>query len=250
MRILLTRAQEDAERSARFLRRLGCEPVLAPVIVTRDGDEPPPAGGAEAFDAVIVTSAKAAPHVKRFGVGAPALPVFAVGPRTARALGAQGLREVHVSAGDALALLRDIPRILPAPARLLHVAGRDRKAEPAQSLRAMGYGVTIWTAYEAQALEALPEAAIAALEGDEVDAALHYSPRSARILLDLARRADLMPALSKLDHIAISPDVEAVLRQGGLDRVAAAATPNEKAMFRVVVDIAGRRERREGRLGR
>lgn len=240
MRVLLTRAREDAERSARFLRRLGCEAVLAPLIVTRDGD-PPPAGGAEGIDALIVTSAKAAAHLERLGEGARGLPVFAVGPRTARALGARGFRDVRVSAGDAQALLRDVPRLLPAPARLLHAAGRDRKEEPARGLRAMGYEVRVWTAYVAEAVEALPATGVAALRAGAVDAALHYSPRSAKLLLERAHAVGLAAALSELDHVAISPDVARTLREAGLPRVHAAVAPNEKAMFRVILDIAARR---------
>ena len=237
MRVLLTRAEEDAGRSARFLAKLGVESVIAPVIETRDGAEPPPEG---AFDGLIVTSAKAASRLERLDAAQLALPVFAVGPRTARALGAHGATRVHTSAGDAQALIRDIPRILPPPARLLHIAGRDRKSEPALSLRGQGYDVSIWTAYAAEALERLPEPARRALAGNAVDAALHYSPRSAKLLLELTGKADLQSEFAGLFHVAISPDVAAVLRDAGFARVGIAPEPNEKAMFRVLIEACAR----------
>jgi len=233
MRVLLTRAGDDAMRSARFLARLGIASVVAPVIETRDGAEPPPTG---AFDALIVTSAKAASRLERLDAKLRALPIFAVGPRTARALGSQGLTHVHTSAGDAQALIRDIPRILPPPARLLHVAGRDRKSEPAQSLREQGYEVSLWTAYVAEAVAELPEPARHALIEDVVDAALHYSPRSAKLTLELVERADLQASFTRLRHVAISSDVAAILRDAGCGKVDVASEPNEKAMFRVLLE--------------
>ncbi len=235
MRILLTRAEEDCRRSARFLARLGCEAICAPLIETHASGEPPPAGP---FDALVVTSAKGAAGAKAALEAASSgpVPVFAVGPRTARALGALGVRDVHASGGDASALLRDIPRLLEPPARLLHVAGRDRKPEPAAGLVRMGYDVAIGTAYAAEAVAGLPEPARAALAGRFLDAALHYSPRTARLALALVEKAGLQVRFAELHHVAISPDVAEILRKSGLRHVSAASAANEKAMFRVLLE--------------
>jgi uroporphyrinogen-III synthase len=239
MRVLLTRALEDAARSARLLEKLGFESVIAPVMETRDGVESPPEG---VFDGLIVTSAKAASRLWRFDSELRALPVFAVGPRTARAIGSHGVRDVHCSAGDAKSLVRDIPTILPPPARLLHIAGRDRKEEPARSLREMGYEVALWTAYVAAAVDELAEPARRALDDGAIDAALHYSPRSAKLALELVERAGLRDAFAGLRHVAISADVAAVLRDAGCERVAHATNSNEKAMFRVLIEMCADHE--------
>ena len=228
------RAAEDSARSARLLEKIGFESVVAPVIETRDGVESPPEG---VFEGLIVTSAKAASRLWRFEAELRALPVFAVGPRTARAIGSHGISEVHCSAGDAKSLIRDIPTILPPPARLLHIAGRDRKDEPARSLREMGYEVALWTAYVAAAVDELPEAACRALDDGAIDAALHYSPRSAKLALELVERAGVKAAFARLLHVAISADVAAVLRDAGCEQVAHALKSNEKAMFRVLIEM-------------
>lgn len=243
-RVLVTRAEEDALRTARILARMGCAATLAPVIETRDATEAPPEGP---FDALIVTSPKAAPRLGRLPEATRSAPVFAVGPRTARALGGGGRRAVFASGGDAQALLRDIPRLLPPPARLLHAAGRDRKDEPAAGLARMGYDVAVWTAYEARAVETLPEAARAALREGTLGAALHYSPRSVRLLLDLAARAGLWERLRALVHVAISPDVAAILREAGATRVHASPAPNEKAMIRVLFRVSEETDEGAGR---
>ncbi len=241
MRVLLTRAAEDCARSARFLRRLGIEALCAPLIETCPADSPP---AALACDGVIVTSAKAAAFLPGLPQVCREKPVFAVGPRTARATARHGFPARHVGAGDALSLLRDIPRLIAPPAHLLHVTGRDHKAEPARGLHAAGFRVSLWEAYEARARDALDASAIAALEAGMVHAALHYSPRSAKLVLARIDEAGLRERFTALSHVAISPDVAAILREAGCGDVIVAAAPNEKAMFRVLRDA-----RRNARIG-
>ena len=233
MRVLLTRASEDCARSARFLRRLGIEALCAPLIETQPADPPP---ALHDCDGVIVTSAKAAAFLAGLPQVCREKPVFAVGPRTARATARHGFPARHVGAGDARSLLRDIPRLIAPPAHLLHVTGRDHKPEPARGLRAAGFRVTLWEAYEARACDALDASAIAALQAGSVHAALHYSPRSAKLALARTAEAGLTARFSALRHVAISPDVAAILHDAGCGDVAVAAAPNEKAMFRVLLE--------------
>jgi uroporphyrinogen-III synthase len=233
MRVLLTRAAEDCARSARFLRRLGIEAVCAPLIETQSADPPP---ALHDCDGVIVTSAKAAAFLAKLPPGCRDMPLFAVGPRTARATARHGFPARHVGAGDAHSLLRDIPRLIAPPAHLLHVTGRDHKPEPARGLREAGFRVTLWEAYEARARSALDASAIAALEAGVVHAALHYSPRSAKLVLARIGEAGLKARFAALRHVAISPDVAAILRDAGCHDVMASPAPNEKAMFRVLLD--------------
>src|SRR5215217_9141372 len=179
MRILVVRPQADAERTAARLAALGHEPVIAPVLTVARTLGGPPAGP---FDAFIVTSVNAVPALPEIA-GASAPPVFAVGARTAGALAGGNFARVHKADGDAAALAALVRRHIKPGARLLHVAGRDRKPEPGASLRAAGYAVEVWAAYEAQAAPLLPDAAACALGQGELDAALHYSRRSALTLL-------------------------------------------------------------------
>src|SRR5215213_7771020 len=154
MRILVARPQADAERTAARLVALGHRPVIAPVLTIARTRDAPPAGP---FDALVVTSVNAAPALREVA-GASALPVFTVGARTA-ALSDQGAARVHTADGDASALAALVKRSMPPGARLLHIAGRDRKAEPGVSLKEAGYAVEVWPAYEAQAVARLPDAA-------------------------------------------------------------------------------------------
>jgi uroporphyrinogen-III synthase len=231
MRLLVTRPQPEAERTATRLRGLGHIVIVAPVLAVRPSGEPAPPGP---FDALLVTSANAVPAVARAGLAGP---VFAVGPRTAAALRDAGFAEVRAAA-DALALAGLVRTELAAGARLLHVAGRDRKAEPERSLAAAGFTVTTWVAYAALPASALPDEAVRALARGDVDAVLHYSRRSAATLLDLAVAAGLDGSLTALAHVCISDDAAAPLRAAGARRVVAAAQPDEDGLLAALARLA------------
>jgi uroporphyrinogen-III synthase len=228
MRVLVTRAQEDAERTSAQLRLLGHEALIAPVIRIAATGTKAPAGD---WDALIVTSLHAADALATLA-GRHTL-TFAVGRRTADAVRQLGFQHVRVAEGDAVSLSALIRRELDPGKTLLHVTATHHKEEPARSLHQAGYSVTLWEAYAAEAVESLPDAAKAALRQDRIDAALHYSRRSAELFLTLARKADLVQKLETFPHFCLSEDVAEPLRALAL-RVRAAASPDEPALLRLL----------------
>ena len=76
------------------------------------------------YDAVVASSAKAFVGEARLE---EAPPVYAVGARTARAAEARGWRLAAPPAPDAARLIETLRRELPPGARVLYLAGRDRK---------------------------------------------------------------------------------------------------------------------------
>ena len=220
MRILVTRPLPDAERTAARLRALGHEPVVAPVLAIEPSGDPAPAGP---FDALLVTSVNAVPALAGSGLAGP---VFAVGPRTGAALREAGLPAVRVAA-DALAL-----------AGLVRTELAAGDVEQARSLAEAGFALTTWVAYAAVAAPALPEAAARALAAGDLDAALHYSRRSAEILLHRAGAAGLETALAALAHVCISDDAAVPLRAAGARTVVAAAQPDEDGLLTALARLA------------
>jgi uroporphyrinogen-III synthase len=233
MRVLLTRPQTDAGRVAARLAARGHAAVIAPVTAIVPTGAPAPRGP---FDGLILTSAHAGPSLA--ALHGLACPVFAVGARTAAAAAAAGLTETHAAAGDAAALARLVMERVPSGGRLLHAAARQRKPEPDASLRAAGYDLVVWECYEAQAVPQLPEPAVAALGAGDIDAVLHFSRRSAALLVDLARAAELLPVLKAIPHLCLSADVAAPLRAIGAEAHLAAA-PREEALFAVLDAMLG-----------
>ena len=172
-------------------------------------------------------------------------PVFAVGRRTAGAAAEAGFADVHV------ARTATPPRSRRwssgrwrRGARLLHVAGRDRKPEPARALVAAGYPVSVWAAYAAEPVRRLPDAAGAALAAGALDAALHYSRRSTLVLLELVRTAGLEEPFLGLAHLCLSADVAAPLRRAGARRMIVAERPDEEALLAKVQRGGSHRNRR------
>lgn len=234
MRVLVTRPEADSRRTAARLAARGHEPVVAPVTAIVPTLEKPPR---EEWDALLLTSANAVPALSSLSVGNR--PVLTVGARTAAAAREAGLASVREAGGDAGALAALVREALPPGARLLHAAARDRKDEPEASLRAAGFEVLVWETYRARAVEEPPDALVEGLRARRIDAALHFSRRSAGILVGLVGRAGLLAPFRAVQHLCLSADVAAALGDVGA-AVAVAEAPREDALFDALDRWAGR----------
>jgi uroporphyrinogen-III synthase len=236
MRVLVTRPQADAERTARALAARGHEAVIAPVLrITSTGNAAP-----GPFEAAILTSANAVPALASLGERAKALPVFVVGERTASAVAEAGCRHVRMAAGDAASLAELVATAAAPGSKLLFVAGRDRKPEPEGALVAAGFDLVTWVAYEAVAAERLPGAAHLALQNSLLDAVLHYSRRSASVLLGLTAAAELTAEFFAIAHVCLSADTATPLRAAGVPLVMIAARPHEDALVATLEECTGK----------
>jgi uroporphyrinogen-III synthase len=235
MKVLVTRPEAQAARTAARLQALGHEPLVAPVLRIAPTGEPPPSGP---FDAVVVTSANAVACLDQLGRTVKSRPVFAVGGRTTDLMRDAGFSDVRAGASDATVLAALIRRSMPSGAALLHIAGRDRKEEPDASLRASGYAVTVWTAYAALPVHSLPLAIAEALVRREIGSALHYSPRSAAILRRLAEAEGCAEPLLAIPHVCLSVDVAEAL--DGARQIVTAADPTEDALLEALAVLDSR----------
>ena len=224
MRVLVTRSTDDAARTAEKLAARGHEALLAPVTrIVPTGDPVP----LDPFDALVVTSAHAEAALASLD---RTKPVFAVGERTAEAVRAAGFVNITVAEGDAVSLVRLIRGTQTLGLTLLHVTARHHKEEPAASLKASGFTILQWEAYEAEAVETLPDAAVEALRSGQIGAALHYSRRSADLVIRLAGEAGLASSLLGVPHLCLSADVAAPLRSAGATTLVA-GDPSEEALL-------------------
>ena len=236
MRILVTRARDEAIRTAEKLAALGHQSLLSPVLEMASTGMQWPHG---VTDAVLATSAQAfeladfapewpSPEVRRL------LPLFLVGGKTLEAARQHGFAGEAVLAADAKELARIVTAEIQASKRLLYLAGRDRKSDLEIGCQETGIDIVVVEIYEACAAERLSCEATAAIIKGEVDAVLHYSRRSAEIFLMLAQAAGIDPIF--LHHMAISADAAAPLQAAGMFLVAIAAEPNEQALLALLSD--------------
>jgi uroporphyrinogen-III synthase len=220
MRILLTRAKEDAERTAARLAELGHTSVVSPVI------EIVPTSAAipdASFDAVIATSAHAFSSANLRTL--VHLPLYVVGERT-RAAAERGGWRAAVHVGETAQALIVRLRARAGLNRALYLAGRDRKPDIEIAAKKIGLQLDLVETYVARQASILTQQAQDALRGRELDAALHYSRRSAELFIALARAAGLWSGAQKLRHFALSADVAEPLIAAGLKTVSA-SRPDE-----------------------
>lgn len=222
MRLLLTRPMDQSEASAALLRGMGHEVIVTPVLEIT----PLPANWPDGqCDGLIATSARAFAALE-----ARALPLFVVGEQTARAAqywqGGEARVEMAADAAALAALLGHRP-----PARLLYLAGQDRKPHLEQALAEAGHRVQVLETYAARPALTLTPQALAALRSGAVEGVLHYSARSAAIFVRLADQAGLAAQANQSQHFCLSADVAVPLRLCGAGRVRVAGLPDENGLF-------------------
>ena len=224
-RILVTRPEPGASATAARLQAMGFCPVVLPL--TRIVATPPAASGP--CDAVIATSANALRHAPAdFLAQLRARKLFAVGEATASAARRAGFSTIAAAAGTAADLAALIGREMPAGARLLHLAGRERTQGFEEDLAARGFTVSVVETYRAE--EVACEAGFISdrLAGAPLWGALVFSERGGMLLSVLARRPEASQAFEETRFFCISAKVAAQL--AGFDR-RVAETPTEEAVL-------------------
>jgi uroporphyrinogen-III synthase len=235
VRLLVTRPQEDGERTAAMLRARGHAVLVAPLLRI----EPVAAAdfGPGPFAAVLTTSANAAraimPHQRLHEICD--LPLLTVGERSTLAARAAGFTAVTSADGDVHDLIALVARrFAGTTATLLYLAGEDRAADLAGELGRHGLTVRTAVVYRAAAVELFPPAAERAIAAGEIDGVLHYSPRSATAFVRCADQAGLLDRSLRLTHYCLSAQVAAPLVGAAAATIRLAARPEESALIELV----------------
>lgn len=233
MRLLVTRPEPDTERTAIALRQRGHSVIMAPLVrieslVDAAIDDQP-------WAAILITSANAAAaialHERKRAL--LAVPVFAVGDRSAEAMCAAGFVDV-VSAGGAVADLTRLAAQLVKPnAALLYLAGEERAGDLAGDLGARGFAVHTAIVYRAITTATLPKDATDALAAG-LDGVLHFSRRSAEAYVNGARAAGVLSQALVPAQFCLSEQIAAPLRRAGATTVRVAPRPNEAALIELI----------------
>ncbi len=234
--VLITRPAAEAAATAARLRAAGFATVVAPLMTIV-----PMANAVLDLDGaqgVLMTSANgvralAAQTARRD------LAVYAVGTASAAAARDAGFATVESADGDVTALAALVAsRVDPGGGRLVHIAGRVTAGGDGSGLAARlgdaGFSVERVVLYDAVAATALPADGLQALAGGRVDAVALYSPRSARLFVDLVGEAGQTGACGGVVAGCLSAAVAAVADGGGFARVVTAAHATEDALVDVL----------------
>jgi uroporphyrinogen-III synthase len=232
MRLLVTRPEPDAARTAAALQNRGHRVLIAPLLHIEAQDA---RLGLGPWAGVLATSANAlrvmAGHRQKDEIAG--LPLLTVGRHTAQAARACGFTDVSSADGDARALATlAADRFRGATTPLLYLAGENQASDLGAVLRGRGLQVRTVIVYTMRKVATLPEALLDALSEDRLDGVLHYSRRTAETYIDCAdavglRRAALMPV-----HYCLSREVAVPLR--GADIVRIAPRPDETALLQMI----------------
>lgn len=225
MRVLVTRPIEDCEETARQLVLRGHQPLPAPLLTTSFWD------GAEVtldgVQAILATSANGVRALARRSARRD-VPLFAVGPQTTAEAQSEGFANVKNANGDAVALAEATKRwAAPDKGALLHIGGQGNDGKLVSLLA--GFSIRQEILYAVTAVETMPEAAALALRHGQIDAALFYSPRSAAVFRDCARKEQL--PVESLIAVCISQAAGAALAPLIFRAVRLAARPNQDSLL-------------------
>ncbi|HEY1505881.1 MAG TPA: uroporphyrinogen-III synthase [Stellaceae bacterium] len=231
MKVLVTRAEGDAEKLAARLAERGHHSVIENLMTIRF--RPEAARGIGPFldgvQALLFTSANG---VRAFAEATPLrdFRVFAVGDATAAASRVAGFAEVASAGGavDDLAKLV-IGRLKPRAGALFHAAASVTAGDLQGLLEAAGFSVRRAALYDAVAAEWLSDATRDALARRDIDAALFFSPRNAATFVRLA--TGLEEGCKHMVAVALSSAVAEKLAPLPWRRIAVAAAPNEPALL-------------------
>jgi uroporphyrinogen-III synthase len=233
LRLLATRPEPDASRTADALRAKGHTVLVAPML----NFEPirNVAIGTGPWACLLLTSANAARALAEHAQFAALkdVPVLAVGDRTAEVSRGLGFADVTSSAGNAADLARTAAaRFRTEEAAVLYAAAEDRAVDVADLLAGEGVRVDTAVVYRMDTATEFPPDVAAALGGGQVDGVLHYSRRTAEAYLACAshlRAAALAPT-----NYCLSAEVAKPLVAAGTDRIRIALRPDEGALFELL----------------
>ena len=216
--LLVLRPEPAASLTAKSAFDEGWRPIISPIFQIEPIAWATP--GPQDYDALFVTSANA---VRQAGKGLKrftAMPAYAVGAATARALKAAGFTDIRTGRGDAAMMLDAAAEN--GVARALHLAGED--------YRDVGHdAITIdrRIVYRSAAIDRLGEKALTALrEGDAV--ALLHSGRAAEHFAKLCDDARI--SRGSIAVAALAPAVLAAAGPGWRSAIAA-AKPDDAALL-------------------
>ncbi len=227
MWVLVTRPADSAVKLVEQLKSRGHEVLLVPLLATRllDG----PALALRGVQAVLATSGNGVRALAR-RTARRDVPIFAVGPNTAETAREAGFVRVEDANGNAEALaVATLGWATPKGGTLFHARGADGDDELAFTLQRKGFTVESEVLYSVEAAKLLPETARVLLVKRAVDAALFFSPRSARVFRHCVERAAV--SMAPVLGVSISQATADALDGLPFREMRIAARPNQNAML-------------------
>jgi len=230
LRVLVTRPEPGASRTAQRLQETGFQPILLPltetVALAVDAGLVP-----DDAVAVAITSANAVRLATKELIAAfAALPCHAVGTRTAEAARKAGFSSVSEGPGNAEALADNLAGDFSGKT-IVYLCGRVRFPAFEQELKTAGVQVRAVETYDTLAVDYPDEAILERLSGQPADAVLLYSAKAAAAMQILTKQPALQGLFEKTSFFALSARIAAAFEDTANERIRIAAQPDENALL-------------------
>jgi uroporphyrinogen-III synthase len=214
MRVAVTRALPEAERTAERIRALGHEAIVAPLLTIVPCAYDTNTEGAQALLFTSSNGVRAFPDAR----GARDRLVLTVGDATADAARSAGFAHVHSADGDVNSLAALAKAMLdPAKGKLIHIAGDHVAGDLGGMLRAAGFEVERRLAFASVAATALPD-----VFHTPLDIVLFHSQRAAETFAALGA-----PHADTLTAACFSPNIADAVRVVSWRRIIVSSEPRE-----------------------
>ena len=228
VRVLVTRPEPGALRTAGLLEAQGFQPLLLPLTETVALVVEAHPGNAVA---VAVTSANAVRHAPKELIAAlAALPCHAVGKRTAEACRAVGFSSVSEGPGDATALADAVAGDL-AGKSIVYLCGCVRFPAFEARLAAADVRVKAVETYDTVEIDYDDADVLARLSNEPVEAVLLYSAKASAVFTKLIGRPALSHLFETTKFLSLSARVAAPLERTAGRSIRVASQPDEDALL-------------------
>lgn len=230
-RVLITRPEPGASRTASKVRELGWTPLVLPLTRIEPLPDLPTVDAAN-YAALALTSPNSARYLPAaWAAPLKNLPAYAVGAATAATARSAGLNVVDEGAGDAAGLCRVIAEHVKPGSRILVLCGRVRRSVLEKGLSGTGFLPHLVETYDTLPTSPSANELANVLGRTPVDAVLLYSAVAANEFTRCVERVNGRELFGSARFIAISSRIGAQLPSSWAERLVVAAEPNEEAML-------------------
>ncbi|RUM98393.1 uroporphyrinogen-III synthase [Pseudaminobacter arsenicus] len=230
-RVLVTRPQPGAAKTARRLAEIGFAPIVLPLSQTR-ALPVLPADVPATIDAVAVTSVNAIRHAPPDLIaGLAGYRCFAVGAKTAAAVREAGFSSVLEGPGDAAGLAGMIAGEARPGTLVAYLTGRVRLEAFESGLAKAGMRTFAIETYDTLAMDYSTTELAGELGNHRIDAVLLYSSKSAQAVTAIISRAEWDFHFAETRYFCLSARIAAKLQGAVPDKVSIAVEPTEGALL-------------------
>ncbi len=247
MRVLVTRPEPGAGKTADLLRRRGHDPVVLPLSRTVALSDNGHDLNTTPASALAVTSAAALRHWRACGIDSArlALPVYAVGEATGEAARDAGFRDVRIGGGTGSDLAETIigDRVAGrlAPTRdhpLLYVAGRVRLGGFEAAISAVELPLEVVEIYDIEEISYSTDFVLRHFSTEDAVAVLFYSRNAAALFFRLLSDANARKCMKNSVFLCIGDQVAAALPKRLASQIRIAAAPREDDLLSLLDGVS------------